>query len=318
MNFQKNQKGSSLLLCLIALAIITTLINKTHLFLNHSQRVVSSQLDAEIVNEYLLAGEAWIEQQLLVNEWTDRNGQILSKVTFELEDGLLEIVVSDLDSCINVNKLIEGERQINTYTALMRLSEAVDASPEWASVIKDWIDDDGEVGISGAEDSFYVTKSTPYRTANSKMTGDYEWTLLNLNYIEFEKALKSVCAVDDINSTVNINTAPAEVISALLPDMTSTQIESVIERQQNEGFSRLEDFTNNAEFKNITLSSSEWAATTSNVAGLVKLTINDKTKWLQTNISIGNNNIVQSNSRGFLAPNKLVKQRFDIKEDSND
>lgn len=318
MNFQKNQKGSSLLLCLIALAIITTLINKTHLFLNHSQRVVSSQLNAEIVNEYLLAGEAWIEQQLLVNEWAGRNGQILSKVTFELEDGLLEIVVSDLDSCINVNKLIEGERQISTYTALMRLSEAVDASPEWASVIKDWIDDDGEVGISGAEDSFYVTKSKPYRTANSKMTGDYEWPLLNLNYIEFEKALKSVCAVDDINSTVNINTAPAEVISALLPDMTSTQIESVIERQQNEGFSRLEDFTNNAEFKNITLSSSEWAATTSNVAGLVKLTIDDKTKWLQTNISIGNNNIVQSNSRGFLAPNKLVKQRFDIKEDGND
>lgn len=314
MIIKKKQKGSALLMSLIAISVVTTLAAKSFLFIDHSQKVVSSQLTANENIELLLAGEAWIEQQLIVNTWPDKKGQILGKVNFELEDGRLDIVATDFDSCINLNKLAVTDTQAETQNALINLSSIIGISSDWVGVIKDWVDEDTQISLTGAEDGFYMAKAKPYRTANSKVIGDYEWSLLNLNDVAFAKALPFVCAINDTNSTVNLNTAPSEVLQALIPNFSSAQAAMLLQERRRRPFSDLNDINSDPRFQGLDLSTSDWATKTKNVFGVVTLTREDQTYWLQTLVSIDANDIVKSNNRVLLPPNKYVTLRLEVND----
>ncbi|MCV2401459.1 general secretion pathway protein GspK [Marinomonas sp. C2222] len=318
MKLNIKQKGSTLLLSLIALAIVTTFVSKTHLHVNHTSKLLDSQINTETRTEYLLAGEAWIENQLLLNEWPGRNGRILSSVSFDIEGGNLDILVTDFNSCINVNKFTDGEQVLETHNALMRLSDNVNGSgfSSWVGVIKDWIDLDGQTSLSGAEDAFYIAKSTSYRTPNGSVQGDSEWPLLNLNTTEFNKVLPFICAVDSTKSTINLNTAPKEVLLATLEDLSEEQAKLIVGRQQDKPFSNLSEFHGDQSFENIKLEEALWSTRTNDVFGLVKLTTKDQIYWLQTLVSKDENDIIKSSSRAFLPPNTYMKQRFNLKDNS--
>lgn len=314
MIIKKKQKGSALLMSLIALSVVAILAAKSFLFIDHSGKVVSSQLAANKNFEFLLAGEAWIEQQLIINTWPDKQGQILSEVNFDIEDGQLGIVVIDFDSCINLNKLAVTDTQVETQNALINLSSTVGVSSDWVGLIKDWVDEDSQTSLTGAEDGFYMAKDKPHRTANNKVIGDYEWSLLNLDDVEFAEVLPFVCAINDTNSTINLNTAPSKVLQALIPNLSSTQAAMLLEERRNKPFSDLNDVNSDPRFKGLDLKKSDWATKTKNVFGVVTLTREDQTYWLQTLVSNDANGIVKSNNRVFLSPNEYVKWRLEVNE----
>ena len=114
--------------------------------------------------------------------------------------------------------------------------------------IIDWIDSDlNTTSPDGAEDGHYLNLEKPYHTANTQMQSISELRLVKgFEDIETYNEVKdSLCAFVPVAAGVNINvnTATAEVLQSLSAQMTTRLVDDIIDRQNNDPFSNLSDFT---------------------------------------------------------------------------
>jgi general secretion pathway protein K len=102
-----------------------------------------------------------------------------------------------------------------------RLLVAVGLEPKWAAIARDWIDADDVPGSpDGAEDSVYTGQTPPYRTGNWPMMSPTE--LMNLPGFgadRYRKIAPFVTALPTATATINICTAPSEVLESLAPNL---------------------------------------------------------------------------------------------------
>jgi len=102
-----------------------------------------------------------------------------------------------------------------------RLLIAVGLEPKWAAIARDWIDADDVPGSpDGAEDSVYTGQTPPYRTGNWPMMSPTE--LMNLPGFgadRYRKIAPFVTALPTATATINICTAPSEVLESLAPNL---------------------------------------------------------------------------------------------------
>jgi general secretion pathway protein K len=103
-----------------------------------------------------------------------------------------------------------------------RLLIAVGLEPKWAAIARDWIDADDVPGSpDGAEDSIYTGQTPPYRTGNWPMMSPSE--LMNLPGFgadRYRKIAPFVTALPTATATINICTAPSEVLESLAPNLS--------------------------------------------------------------------------------------------------
>jgi general secretion pathway protein K len=104
-------------------------------------------------------------------------------------------------------------------------------APELADAVVDWIDGDSDLsGPGGAEDAYYLSLPKPYRAANAPMMQVEElYQVRGFDAAAVRKLRPFVTAlpVKAGLTTVNVNTAPAEVLLALMPDR-SEQVKQLV------------------------------------------------------------------------------------------
>lgn len=91
-----------------------------------------------------------------------------------LEEGGARIVFTDASLCFNINSLRQAANnqgeQPPAVDEFIRLAEHLGFSEfeaaALAEALADWVDDDGNRRPQGAEDEYYTTLPSPYRTAN--------------------------------------------------------------------------------------------------------------------------------------------------------
>jgi general secretion pathway protein K len=102
-----------------------------------------------------------------------------------------------------------------------RLLIAVGLEPKWAAIARDWIDADDVPGSpDGAEDSIYTSQTPPYRTGNWPMMSPTE--LMNMPGFgadRYRKIAPFVTALPTATASINICTAPSEVLESLTPSL---------------------------------------------------------------------------------------------------
>ncbi len=136
-------------------------------------------------------------------------------------EGVVRGSLRDLDGCLNLNALnpeAAGEAlQTITRTRFERLFGHLRIDPGLVSALVDWVDADGMSESSGgAEDSLYATLSPPRRAANRRFTHVSELrAVAGVDERIYEALLPHVCARPDPASTINLNTASAEVLMSL-------------------------------------------------------------------------------------------------------
>ena len=194
------------------------------------------------------------------------------KQVFPVEGGTVEGKVTDLNSCININALMNGAAVDPVMEdRLKRLLNNAGISGNPTQAIADWIDrgvTDSTTTPDGAEDGYYMNLEKPYRTANSPLYSVSELRLvrgfeenesydavlrLSKNFSENEKfpAAPSLCALSANSKSINVNTATAEVLQSLDSGMTPAIVENIMQQRIQSPYNNIADFTSSSNLATI-------------------------------------------------------------------
>ena len=180
--------------------------------------------EALLLNDILADSEEGLFIDTLEEEWA-------SEITVEIGTTTPEIVVSDEMSKLNLNRLVtrpETESDIESVNASMlenvrHLFELLELDETLVDCIVDWIDENDEEEQFGAEASYYESLNPPIKCKNGPLDSVEELLLLK----EFDADMlygeedtpglaEFVTVCGDKEGFININTAPEQVLAAVL------------------------------------------------------------------------------------------------------
>ena len=161
-----------------------------------------------------------------------------------IESGSLSGAISDQQALFNLNNLVRNGQDSEADIAVFkRLLGQLQLAPDLVAPLLDWIDADSTSHTpSGAEDGFYLQANPPYRCANRQLLSIEElYRVRGFNRDNIERLRPFVTALP-VYSRINVNTAPREVLMALLPDLNETDISSLLANRKGAHFKSRLDF----------------------------------------------------------------------------
>ncbi len=138
-------------------------------------------------------------------------------VGLPVERAIVAGAIGDEQGKFNLNNLAMGGRSDADLKILQRILKELALQQELADGVMDWIDTDQDVtGNGGAEDAYYLSLRRPYRAANQLMVQvDELYRIRGFDAMSVAKLKPYVTALPG-RRAVNINTASAVVIAAIL------------------------------------------------------------------------------------------------------
>lgn len=166
---------------------------------------------------------------------------------FPVEDGFVAGTLEDQSGKFNLNSLLNADGTLNPQAEAWfeKLLLRVGLPEKLSEAVIDWQDADNEtIGSMGAEASYYQGLPQGYLPANSKFHSVEELKLVR--GFEGKKYLQIadyVSAVPDLDTKVNINTAPAMLLASLDPRLDIKAVQQVLQQRQAnlEHFSSVND-----------------------------------------------------------------------------
>lgn len=222
----RSSRGVALITVMFITALFTTLV----VYLVDDEylaiRRVSNQQDSEQGFHVAVYAELWACKKLeadaregdtdyLGEEWSTQSPVLPPEDGASLQGG-----IEDLQGRFNLNNLAAGREGI-WYPVFQRLLAVLDLDPGLAEAVVDWVDADINVtGHQGAEDAEYLLHDPPYRAANRLMADAGELALVQGMTPEVvQKLAPYVTALPATGVPVNVNTASAELLRTLAPDI---------------------------------------------------------------------------------------------------
>jgi len=153
-------------------------------------------------------------------------------------------VIVDEQGKLNVNNLVrEGDANAHDVVAFQRLLAALGLPPALAEAVVDWIDPDSEVmPPNGAEDPYYLRLNPPYRAANRPVLELGELARVKgFNAAIVAKLAPFVTALP-VPTAVNVNTAPAQVLQAIIPSLAAADAARIVDERSRKPFASREEF----------------------------------------------------------------------------
>ena len=194
---------------------------------------------------------------------------------YPVENGTVEGQITDLNSCINLNSLLDlvtGAPDATVEERVNQLFSNNNIPRSMTAAIIDWIDADLNTTRSpdGAEDGHYLNLEQPYHTANQEISSITELRLIkgaeNLqatptytpyaNILALAEAFReddnnwpSLCAFktkSGVPSLINVNTASRDVLLSLAGTMTTAIVDDIIACRGTKGnkLKDVDDFAN--------------------------------------------------------------------------
>ena len=152
--------------------------------------------------------------------------------------------ISDEQAKFNVNNLArEGDVAPHDLIAFQRLLAALGLPASLAEAVVDWLDPDSEVTQpNGAEDPYYLALEAPYRTAGRRVVDLAELVRVRGFDADIVARLAPFVTALPEATLVNVNTAPAEVLQALVPGLSKEEVARVLQLRKTTPFQSSEDF----------------------------------------------------------------------------
>lgn len=248
---KKSQSGVAIVLAMgvVALAALAA----TAIMVTQSTWTRQNELAADHVQAQTLiqVGVDWTRALLSDDRRTtsvDTLGEpwALRLPPIPVENGSLAGHIEDQQGRFNLNNLVkDGKPNPAQIAHFQRLLSILRLPPALADALVDWIDADSEVQApGGAEDAFYLALHPPYLAANRPLIDIAELALVRgfddgarLRLRPFVSALPAFTAV-------NVNTAPPEVIAAVVDGLDIDGARALVEQRARSYFRDRTDFLN--------------------------------------------------------------------------
>ncbi len=252
----RRQQGVAIITALLIVTIAATVSITISTRLQLDIRRTGNLIALDQADFHLLEAERWA-QRILHDDKEDSTIDSLDEdwaieiPALPVEGGTIQGKLVDLQACINVNSLMDSSgNNINptTLARLNRLFTNAGITTNLTQAIADWIDTDlDRRNPDGAEDGHYTNLEKPYRTANTLLHSISELRLIKgfEDSDTYDSVKDHLCAfaTDAGNTSININTASSEVLTSLSPTMTPALLKSITDRQQDDPFNDLQEFT---------------------------------------------------------------------------
>ncbi len=146
-----------------------------------------------------------------------------------VESGAIQGQIIDAQGLFNLNNLLRNNApsppDIGVFQRLLR---NVGLDPNLSEAVVDWLDSDSLTRPGGAEDAEYLTLQPPYRAANQLIQSIEELRLIRgFDAAAVDKLRPLVVALPKATA-ININTAPAPVLSALFPNLPLSTAQQLV------------------------------------------------------------------------------------------
>ena len=288
---------------LITAILVTTLAAIMAVSLISQQRLeirrTGNVLESERAYVFALGVEGWVKHILdrderkkdsLDEDWALNLPPIL------VEGAQLAGRIEDMQARFNLNNLVKaGKLSQPDYQVFQRLLSALGVTPDIANAVVDWIDEDVDpMSPGGGEDDDYSSLPQPYRAANRPMTSASELMLVKGVTPEIYLQLAPfVVALPGPHTPININTATAPVLAALVDGLSLNDAQSIATRRETKSFDSLQEFLQEGEIAK--LKTERPRGENEPVDVQKKL---DKNKQTQADGGAGTNSILAANMAG--------------------
>ncbi|MBC2695249.1 MAG: general secretion pathway protein GspK [Desulfobacteraceae bacterium] len=289
-NILSNNRGVALLVTIAVITLLITIaleLNRKSRSVIASTAAIrdqyilsymtSSGINAAIA--LLIKDKLESETDSIQEDWANPEKIVFLLEDIPFEDGELKLKISDELGKIQINALVAypdrsdfNEFQKNLWDRFLQLiiferelPEKIDPSCIINSV-KDWLDfDDSITGLSGAEAEYYQDIGTPYSCRNAPLSDLNQLAMIkgvtpdifyNYNGMPGISEHMTVYGMTNFGSTyagkININTAEAHVIAALLPDDSQHLSSAICEyREERSDLEFLHDLSGDTWYNNV-------------------------------------------------------------------
>jgi general secretion pathway protein K len=255
---KKSERGVALLVTMMALALMTMLVMDFTTAASLGYRSAAGGAN-ELRAEYLARSAISVGLSLLS---TDAQQDALAKTPHDgldepwaqpyppvpLGGGMARVSIVDEARKIDINLLINprtGQPNPIYIGIVERLFTSLGVSPTLVPAIVDWLDPDSIESPGGAEADYYMRLIPPYEPRNGPMPtiGDLRM-IRGVDDATFFRLQQFLTAAPE--PRVNINTAPPEVIAALLPQLSNdtSMVKQIIQTRTVQPFLMITDVGN--------------------------------------------------------------------------
>ena len=219
---RENEKGIALLVTLLILVLVVALVHE--IFRIGAQSAQSGAYGRDSIRCILLAeGGTGAARIVLRIDARDNQYDTLDEIwsraalPITLGDGEVRVTLEDEERKIDLNRLMlpngnaPDERRLAVFH---RLLDTLGIERTVADAVVDWLDNDENPRVGGAESSYYNGLPNPYRAKNDLFDTIGELRLVRGVTAEIYEKLLPFVTVSS-SGMVNLNTAPKEVLMSL-------------------------------------------------------------------------------------------------------
>lgn len=252
------QSGAALITALLITAIATTAAVAIAARQQFDIRRTSNLLETDQAYLFALGVEDWA-REIMIRDKKDSSSDDLAEdwatilPPIAVEGGLVSGRIVDMQGRYNLNNLIVDDKpSTKDVEYFRRLIQALGLNVDLVEAVVDWIDkNEDDMFPNGAEDNEYLGLDLAYRAANRPMASISELLLIKGFDQETYSALAHHVSALPVRTKVNVNTATAEVLEAMIKDLGSSEAAQLVEEMEEEGFENIADFTSNEQLSGL-------------------------------------------------------------------
>lgn len=243
------QRGAVVIVAMLIVALAATAASVMLQQQDVAIRQLEAARDYEQARWLLNGGAQWARVILRADARSstiDHGGELWATglPPTEIEQGKLSGAIQDQQGLFNLNNLArDGKSSARDIEILKRLLQTIGLRANLADAIADWIDADSALqSPEGAEDAYYLSLATPYRTANQPMSAIEE--LLRVRGCDNAAVarLRQFVTVLPQRTPVNVNMAPPEVLVAIVDGLTLPEALVLVGSRRTAPFPGRDDF----------------------------------------------------------------------------
>jgi general secretion pathway protein K len=160
-----------------------------------------------------------------------------------VENGELTGYIEDQQGLFNLNNVVNAGKVNPAQLAIFQRLLVILALPAaLADTLADWVDADSEALPQGAEDAYYLALKLPYRAANRPLIDVDELALVRGFDESVRARLRPFVTALPRFTAVNANTAPPEVLAAVVDGLGLDGARDMVAKRERAYFRSNDDF----------------------------------------------------------------------------